>query len=423
MRMIFVIALVLCAVALSGWLLWPSPVLHTLESLPAPPVESTPARKIEFATADGWKPYGVPFRKLTFENAQKVAARDQKKLILVLESQTQPADDTAWAYRTESDKSKRVFNYLNDNIAIRLHSEEQGDLRQTLQFDGEPLIVVFDASGKELARRIGECSAQELGHIFQFWERPEERKRILDLGKRELERLATHPEDNVSWHLSHSAALLQCGRTEEAIEELIQAWDESADLGQAVRRSFAIEVFADWAQCHNSAHVALRTRRESLLNRVYNNGSPTQSDVDDLQSIGRAMDISPTPLEIYNSIDGRADTKILQHLKSWGRFYLDQTSPTKATIQEEGLRRARYQTRLALDWLRMRDVQYKAANFESDITNEKLLAHSYLYISTYVEMLIRIGRAQAAAEICKEAREANPSVEMSNLLPAAVRPK
>lgn len=250
------------------------------------------------------------FRALDFERALD-AARTEKKVVLVdfFTTWCQPCkqlDRNTWT-------NDAVKEWLSAHVVpIKIDAERETGIAARYSVTGYPTMVFVqpgEAGGDKalVGAEIGRLSGYKTPQDFLVEARRTlEGRAKLDEARKELD---ARPDDPAA-HLSYARALLRGGRNLEALDELLWAYDHSADrpeFGQARRLEVLRDIGALGRQ-NPRARQALLERRDRAQQALMAGGESIEEAAREMVALDQATGSTRHVLTVYEELKKREGT-------------------------------------------------------------------------------------------------------------------
>jgi thiol-disulfide isomerase/thioredoxin len=237
------------------------------------------------------------FRELTLDQAISAVAREKKQIVLIdfFTTWCEPCkklDQTTW-------KDADVRKWLGENaVCLKIDAEKQEALASTYRINAYPTILLLKPDGTEVDRLVGyRDPARFLSDAKESLTGNDELSRA---------RQALHGENrnNPMLRQRYGDALLQKGRTEDALSEYLWCFDHGLEHSRSylgVRLSFLLSRIVELGSRHKPALDELRNRRDAARKAI----EAGKADLDSAMgftAINNKLDESDQTLTVFDSI-------------------------------------------------------------------------------------------------------------------------
>lgn len=270
-----------------------------------------------------------PFTDLTYAEALKAAAQDNK--IVLLDFYTtwcgpcKKLDQTTW-------NDKKVAKWLAQKaIALKIDAEKEKKLAEKFRIGAYPTIVLLKPDETEIDRLVGYRDAET------FLSEANDALAGKDSLTRAKEQIEGDKENDPLARMEYARTLIQKGRHEEGLKELLWCFDHGAEYSPAfsgVRLSFLLNDIASLGRQYPKALEALQERRgraEKAIRQAKHGkdsrlGGLMKDDVFEavttVQAINRALDEKELTLALFDEL-GEQETRATRYRRFLLRDILD----------------------------------------------------------------------------------------------------
>jgi thiol-disulfide isomerase/thioredoxin len=351
------------------------------------------------------------FQKLSFDQAKRTAADAKKRFVLVDFYTTwcgpcKQLDETTW-------RDQGVKDWLSkEAVCLKIDAEKEEALADKYRIAAYPTILLLRPDGTEIDRLVGYRDAKT------FLAEARDALSGNDGLSRARQKLDGANANDPMLRMAYADALMQKGRTEEALSEYLWCFDHGLEHGPAftgVRLSFLLMRIVQLGQTHPAALDELRKRRDAAGKSLESAKGDFRTAMD-FTALNQNLGEREQTLALYDRIKSNKSVPPMVHQYLLGQS-LDQLLKGKRYKEVFADTDAKTKVRELIS----RHEQMKS-RFPND---EGLRSYMKRQVSVegakYYEALIGAGDKSGAAGLAAQLTEFDPAGAYPELIAAARR--
>ena len=365
-------------------------------------------------------PADEPFVELPFADAQARADKESKLVFIDF--------FTTWCAPCKimdktTFKDEKVITWLKENtVALKLDAEKEVKLAEKYRIDGHPTLLFLKPDGVEAGRLIGLHTTEEFlpeATAIRSGKSPLERA---------MEKLEAAGKDDPMARQHFASSLVQMGKYEEALTEYLWCFDEGMKQNLAyagVRLSFLLSDIARLGAAYPPALEAMRKRRDAARERIVSE-APQDASSRLTFDIQKLMDRPVLDYVALNRELGEKEKSLALYDQMRAEHPGWPVTEELRSQVEDQLRAAHRYAEIADktdiekevdDAIRL-EAETKAGFPEEERDEFAAMDRQFLIqdIADYYEVLIGIGKHDAADRVARKALEVYDGPETYNAL-------
>jgi thiol-disulfide isomerase/thioredoxin len=251
----------------------------------------------------------VPFRPLSLEDAEKAAATEGKLVFIDFYTTwcgpCKMLDEQTWT-------DAKVGNLIGEKaVALKLDAEKEGTAAaKRYKIDAYPTLLLLKADGSEVDRIVGFREPPAFTQEFrQLLALAQSGKSALAAAREQVAQqphteIASGEPEEAQPHFDLAKKLLNAGKQEEALKELLWCWDEGKKDPEFSRTTRSFQVpreLGRLARDYPPAREAMIARRDQAHERALANKGGAVV-MQDLIALNRELKMDEDTLEVFDKI-------------------------------------------------------------------------------------------------------------------------